>query len=469
MSAVSLCRALAVAACVAVATPCGGAVAAPAASPTAGPTEVRALVRAGKLEEALTILRPLARGRPVDAAVLFQIGIAAVGASQKPGIDGDRRDALLVEAIAAFHTMLVGRPGLIRVRLELARAFFLKEEDRLARRHFEQVLAGKPPAGVALNVNRFLNIMRARKRWSLRLGMAMLPDTNIGAGSDERIIYIDVGGARLPFLRNEEELTTSGIGLSAWLGGEYQYPLGGSATGPGASQWRLRAGGDVSRREYKESRFDQMTVAGHVGPRWLIGGRSEASLLLTGLHQWTGKALEDPSHYDVGLRLEGRHRLTPRTTLTARISRFERRYDDEAERDGPVTDLSLDTFWVATPTARFDAGLGWGRERPGLERFRNDRRSVRVGATLALPWGFTVGGSGTLRWTDYEGSWLPFVEDGGPRRDLTRTIRLFAHNRALTVEGFSPQLSVTRESRTTNAQLHDYERTFGELRFVRLF
>ncbi|MDE0050898.1 MAG: surface lipoprotein assembly modifier [Rhodospirillales bacterium] len=461
MPGVSLCRALALAFCLAAATPCGGALAAPAAPPPAELTEARALVRAGKPEAALAILRPLARGRTVDAAVLFEIGIAAIVASQRPGIDGDSRDALLDEAIGALHAMLVGRPGLIRVRLELARAFFLKQEDALARRHFEQVLAGKPPAGVALNVNRFLNIMRARKRWSLRVGASMLPDTNIGAGSAERIIYINVGGARLPFRRDVEELTTSGIGVSAWLGGEYQYPV--------APQWRLRGGGDVSRREYRESRFDRMTVSGHVGPRWLIGRGSEASLLLTGLHQWTGSGLKDPSHYDVGVRVEGRHRLTPRTTLTARISRAERRYDDEDNRDGPILDVSLGTFWVASPTLRLDAGLGWGRERPELERFRNASRRLHVGATAALPWGFTVGGSGALRWTDWEGSWLPFVEGGGERRDLTRTIRVFAHNRALTVEGFSPQISVTQESRTTNAQLHDYERTFGEVRFVRLF
>ena len=42
-------------------------------------------------------------------------------------------------------------------------------------------------------------------------------------------------------------------------------------------------------------------------------------------------------------------------------------------------------------------------------------------------------------------------------------------NRALTVEGFSPQISVTREQRSSTAQLHVYERIFGELRFVRLF
>ena len=87
----------------------------------------------------------------------------------------------------------------------------------------------------------------------------------------------------------------------------------------------------------------------------------------------------------------------------------------------------------------------------------------------ARPRPCTVGGSGTLRWADYEGEWFPFTAPGQPRRDLTRTIRLFAHNRALTLEGFSPQLSVTQEQRSTNAQLHDYERISGELRFVRLF
>ena len=218
---------------------------------------------------------------------------------------------------------------------------------------------------------------------------------------------------RLPFRRNQEELTTSGIGLSAWLGGEYQLPLGGSATGPGASQWRLRAGGNLARREYRESRFDQMTLTGHVGPRWLIGRRSEVSLLLTGLHQWTGRGLEEPSHYDIGVRVEGRHRLTPRTTLNARVSHAERRYDTEENRDGPITGLSLGTRWVASPTVRIDAGIGWGRARPERERWRNTSRRVHLGATAALPWGFTVGGSGALRWTEYEGSWLPFVEDGG--------------------------------------------------------
>ena len=126
----------------------------PAGTSAAGSVrDARALMRGGRFEEALRVLRPLARDRAVGADILFFIGLAAADASQEPGVSEDARDALLDEAIVAFHTMLVAQPRLVRVGLELARAFFLKGEDKLATRHFEQVLADKPPTPVVLNVN----------------------------------------------------------------------------------------------------------------------------------------------------------------------------------------------------------------------------------------------------------------------------------------------------------------------------
>ena len=116
-----------------------------------------------------------------DLDALFDEGVAAVEAAGTT--EGDRRDVLLDRAIAVFHEMLVADPRLVRVRLELARAFFLKGEDRLARQHFEHVLAGGVPPPVAANVRRFLAEIRARRRWSMHAGFALAPDTNIGASS----------------------------------------------------------------------------------------------------------------------------------------------------------------------------------------------------------------------------------------------------------------------------------------------
>ena len=63
----------------------------------------------------------------------------------------------------------------------------------------------------------------------------------------------------------------------------------------------------------------------------------------------------------------------------------------------------------------------------------------------------------------------PHTSNNAPREDETRSVRLSAHNRGLTLWGFSPRVSVVREQRESNAQLQDYKRTSGELQFVRLF
>ena len=88
---------------------------------------------------------------------------------------------------------------------------------------------------------------------------------------------------------------------------------------------------------------------------------------------------------------------------------------------------------------------------------------------MALPLGFTVGGGGEVRWTDFEDEWFPNTPVGEDREDRTRSVRLSVHNRAFTLFGFSPELVVVNEERETNAQLYDYKRTRGELRFVRQF
>ena len=441
-----------------LAAPSGSATTASPPPPTTGLTEARALLEAGKFDEVLAILRPLTTGRTVDAEVLFLIGLAAAGASQQPGVPEDDRKALLDEAIAAFRTMLIDRPDLVRVRLELARAFFLRGRDSLARRHFEQVLAGDLPPAVVANVQRFLIRIRARKRWSVYFGAALAPDSNIGAASDERFIQIHIGGVPLPFRRDQEELTTSGVGLSLWTGGEYQHPLG--------DRVRLRAGGDLSRREYPGGNFDQTNLGAHLGPRWLTGARTDVSVLGSARRSLVAGSAD----YDaLGGRFEARRRLTPRVSVTGRASWHDRRYRVDRHLGGPVRDLSLSGSWVATPTVRLDGALGYGTERPELVRNRNTSRWLRVGAQMALPRGFAVGASAQLRWTDYDGEWPPHTPPGELREDRTRTLSASVHHRRFTLYGFSPELAVTNEARTTNAQLYDYKRNSAELRFVRQF
>ena len=280
--------------------------------------------------------------------------------------------------------MLVDRPDLVRVRLELARAFFYKGDDSLSKEHFERVLAGNPPKPVVANVQTFLNQIRARRRWRLHLGFSLAPDTNIGGTSDERTIYLPVFGQRLPFQRNATELTKSGLGLWVWGGGEYQYPLG--------QRVRLRLGMDGSRREYSGGRFDRMWLSTHAGPRIFATRNTDFSVLGSFRYFWSA---DQPDYVDQGARLSAGHRLGRRVTLNAGGSWHERRYHkNRPYLDGPVWSSFAGLRWVVTPTIRLDVTAGYGRDRPEQRRSRNESKWVQTGVSVALPKGFTVGAGG---------------------------------------------------------------------------
>ena len=415
----------------------------------------RVLVERNRFAEALQILGPLVPDHPNQTDVRFLIGLASSRGSQAPDLSDDQRLALLDQAIAAFRSILIRRPELVRVRLELAMAFYLKEDDDLAREHFERALVGRPPAALVANINRFLNIMRARRRWTGYFGFSVAPDTNINAASDAQFIYIN----GLPFRRDAQGQASSDIGVVGWGGAEYQYPL--------AARWRLRAGVNVNHREYKGGQFDQTFVGGYVGPRWLLSRDTEMSLLASTSQRWWGGS---PFNYDVGARLEVEHRVFAGLRLSGRASWQDRKNQQLKFLEGPLMVFSLGASYVLFPTVQLNALVGYQQQETLADRWKSAGYWTRVGTNVALPWGFTVGLSGEFRWTDYETGWFPFIADNTtPREDHTRILGATLLNRAITVFGFSPQIAYSNQVRESNAQLWDFKRNLVEMRWVRQF
>ena len=399
---------------------------------------------------------PPPRDSRTDA--LFRIGMTALAAAGRADGEAARRERY-DKAIAAFRLILVHRPELVRVRLELARAFFLKGQDGLARRHFELVLAGGVPPVVAANIRVFLNAMQARKRVTGYFGAAIAPDSNLNAASESEIIYVDFLGARLPFQRQGDFGARSGLGLSVWGGGEYQHPL--------SERLRLRVGADLAQREYGGGDFDQLFLAAHAGPRWLASPMTEISLLAIAQRHWLGGI---PYTDETGIRLELDRRLTARLWMRGIAAYGERDHRTRDVLDGPVVDFSATLAWTPAPVLRVHVTVGYERDHAAAAHWRNLSRWVRVGTSLVLPLGFTLGTSVQAQRTYYEGSGRRHLTlDGRGRRDRTRTFTVSVLNRAFTLFRFSPQIALIHEARLTNAQAQDYDRNRAELRFVRQF
>ena len=386
--------------------------------------QARTFVLNDHFDAALEILRTLDRNGPDRVDILFLTGLATMGAAEARE-DEDERDALLDEAIAALRTILRDQPELTRVRLELARAFFLKGEDDFARDEFERVLAGRPVPPVVANVNRYLQQIRERERWSSYFGGSIAEDSNIGAASDSEFIYI----FGLPFQLNTESRVTSGTGVVVWGGAEYQYPL--------SERLRLRAGTNLVRREYGGSDFDRTNAAVHLGPRWLVDKNTETSLLGTAQQGWAAGEVQNST---VGVRIEVTHRVSRWYRGFGQISWQHRDIRGSEYLDGPLLGIIGRGTWTASPTVQATVAAGFNRERTASVSWRNTSTWTRAGVAAALPWGFTAGASGEQRQTRYHGPWGLFTPGGEPRRDRTRVLRATLLNRSVTISGSAPRL-----------------------------
>jgi tetratricopeptide (TPR) repeat protein len=223
----------------------------------------RNLMSQGKLDEAAAVLDARLVVSPKDVQALFLKGMIAVAKK-------DNRAAIRV-----FRSILIDHPNAARVRLELARAFYLDKDYGNAMRQFQFALAGKPPPEVAANINKYVAAIRDAKSLSYNFGIALAPDTNLNTGSSAREVTL----FGLPFDLSEEARHRSGVGVAIDAGAEWAPRLGKNK--------RLRLGFSSQRREYSGSNFDDMTVAAYAGPRW-VSGKWDLSLLGTAYKRWYG-------------------------------------------------------------------------------------------------------------------------------------------------------------------------------------
>ncbi|MCV6596141.1 MAG: tetratricopeptide repeat protein [Mangrovicoccus sp.] len=130
----------------------------------------------------------------------FLTGLAALDAGQAD------------QAIVIFQDILAQNPDLIRVRLELARAYFIAERWQRARSEFFAVLSADLPESVRQNVLRFIRAIDARRGfdWDLSIALARFGDTR-AFRSDT--LDLQFGDAVLPFTLARNSDTQLGLDI----------------------------------------------------------------------------------------------------------------------------------------------------------------------------------------------------------------------------------------------------------------
>jgi hypothetical protein len=384
----------------------------------------KALMLNGRSAEARSLLDELAREEPGSNDVAFLLGLLEI----------DATDYRL--AVGHFRSILVREPSALRVRLELARAFYLSHDYENAFRQFQFARAGKLPPGVEAAIDRFVAAIRHEKSWSYNLSFAVAPDTNInnGTSSREAVIF------GLPFELSDDTRKRSGTGLEMIASGEFAPRLG--------DRVRLRLGGAVERREYKGRSSDDMTVAGYAGPRVLLE-RWDLSLLGTAFQRrFGGRRLTE----GFGARAEATLSGT-RTAISFGLGAQQVRYPDYPLQDGRAFNLWGAAVRALTPASAVSGRLGASRRTARAHELASWSGWAAAGYFRDLPGGFSVYVEPSYGYTRYDAA-DPFF--GMRRKDRLLELQLALLNRRIVLSRFTPRISLTLGRRRSTIDLYDY-------------
>jgi tetratricopeptide (TPR) repeat protein len=408
------------------------------ASPLFWDKLARQLMDEGKLDEAATVVNARLANSPRDIQALFLKGMIAVAGKNNR------------EAIRVFRSILVDHPDATRVRLELARSFYLDKDYGNAERQFQFALAGNPPPEVIRNINMYMASIRDAKSFSYNFGIALAPDTNLNSGSSAREVTL----FGLPFDLSDDARHRSGVGIAIDAGAEWAPRIGKAK--------RLRLGVTGQRREYAGSNYDDMTAAAYAGPR-LVTGKWDLSLLGTAYMRWFGAK---PYNEAAGTRLESTYYITPRLALSAALAAQWIRYRHDHERDGRLLSLNASAFRALTSSSAVTLKVGAARQEARIAPFRNWDGFLAVGYFRDLPKGFSVYLEPSYSLARYDGTLVGF---GKRRSDNSQSVIVTVLNRHIVLGRFTPRLSYTFTRQSSTISLYKFHRSRLEIGLTTVF
>ena len=413
----------------------------PALSPESLIEAARAALTAGEPEDAALLLEGVAPGEGDIDDVDFLWGSVAMARGEWQA------------AIARFRAMLSRDPTVLRVRLDLALAYFRAGEDGSAAYHFRQALAADDlPPSVQANALGFLDRIRRRKSWSVTGSLSLAPDNNINAATSAR--QVDLFG--LPATLSEDARQTSGLGFSAGIGGSYEARI--------APNIRFRTSARLHTRTYGsgKSAFNERILSLRAGPRFLFE-RFDLRPELTARSRHLGGETYSRAR---GLELSSGLLIAPTWRMSGSVG-AERISYESFLGEGAIYAAQVGLAHALGQATLLRVDTGFRREV--LDRDAYSWREYIAGVSIRqeLPWGFVVTAGPSYRWREYGAPLLVYGPEA--RRDETVAGRIAVSNRHIELFGFMPEITVRHEVRESNLDLYDYGRSVVELEVVRTF
>lgn len=396
------------------------------------------LMDSGHLDDAAKLLDAIEKTDPDNPQMHFLFALLAM----------ERKD--YVSAIRRLRRILADEPTNVRVRLELGRTYFLKGDYQNADRQFRFARAGNLPPAVNANVELYLRQIRLLKRFSYGFSIAIAPDTNLNAGP--AIDSVSLYG--IPFQLDDSAKRKSGVGLAVQGEAEWTFKI--------APKVRVRTGAQISRSQYRQSDFNDMTAIAYAGPRLSLK-RWDFDAALIGQRRWYG---DRPYMEGYGGRMAVTHYISGKTALFSSASLLHQSYPRNTYQNGMLGSISAGFAHIPTASSVVQGGITYARQDARLAAFANRSGQLNLSYTREFRGGLTLAVAPSIAVIDYDARLQAFDR---VRRDRQVSISTSILNRRIDFFGLTPRLIYTYTANFSNIDLYSLRRNRFEIGVARLF
>lgn len=378
------------------------------------------------------------REQPGDLETNFALGRAAFEA-------GDYETAVM-----AFERILMARPGLRRVKLELARSYFRLGLFDVARRYFDDVLATEVPENVRENIEVYLQEIDRLSGKQVLSGMLSLGcgwDSNVHANCDEGEVET-ITGERILLPKDRDTFINAALVL------QHKFRLLEEK-----DLWWKSSLGVYRDAHAHEASEDTTYVALLTGPaietpHWVL----EAQALLAYVEKGG-----DPYAIFYGGALGAARELNDFTVLVACLTAQERNFHQDPDKTGLNVSGSIGpAFLWGKNRLLSQVGLEHNYARAAWESYDDVNALIRY--ERDVPWGMTLWAGYRFDCFNYKGTDVRF---GKRRRDLVHeaSVGLAKELR----KGLWAELGYAHTSSGSSVQMYDYDRDRAWLGFRLMF
>ena len=370
---------------------------------------------------------------PGVTALRFETGLALLNAGRPRA------------AAAIFANILSRNPDLVRVRLELARAYFDSGQWRRARAEFLSALSGDIPEPVRANILSFIRAIDSRRgfEWDADVAVAQLGNTR---DYESDTLLLDVGGGALPFTLDRDPGTVPGLRFSFSAALRRDLP---GLSGPKRRTLgfaRTVAAGD----EGPGSRFDDLTLTAEAGARFIWPRSTLTVAPLASRRFLSGSGWEDR----VGFRATFGRRYDTGATLAVSLAWHGIDHRRNDSRDGQAVTLGLTATRPVSPRASLGARLAFEDKDVEFELDAFQRFRLTAFGAFDVGRGITLKPSAFIERKLFDNAGSVYVEsldETGTGAALT-----VESSRIILANGFTPYATVTYQRVKSGARAYSW-------------